>query len=91
MGDFMAHTAAAGVHLRICQVDAVAQICHLIAFPGSFLYRESYLIQACLSANPTCTARERAAYSAGVIDSASLWSVMDTGKRRSKMCIRDRP
>ena len=82
MGDFAAHPATTGFHLRIGQVDAIAWIGHLIAFPGGLLDWESHLIQPCFSTHATGSTRERATYSAWVVDPTSLWSVMDTGKRR---------
>ena len=83
VGDFPAHSAAAGIEGGIGQIHTVAGICHFISLFRVFLDGDACAVQPGFPAHPACLGGQGAAYPFCGVDALSLCAGADLLKRRS--------
>ena len=83
VGNSLAHPSAPTVDCGVAQVDAVTDLCHLVAGFCGALDRHSHLVQPGLAAEPARIGSQRTTQSFGGVDSFSLMPAVGLNKRTS--------
>ena len=83
VGNSLAHPSAPTVDCGVTQVDAVTDLCQLVAGFCGALDRHSHLVQPGLAAEPARIGSQRTTQSFGGVDSFSLMPAVGLYKRTS--------
>ena len=83
VGNLLAHPPAPTVDCGVAQVDAVTDLCHLVAGFCGALDRHSHLVQPGLATEPARIGSQRTTQSFGGVDSFSLMPAVGLNKRTS--------